>query len=40
MVGRRASAVSNHEATALFILLDAAKMPLLGMRKTSDSRIA
>jgi len=39
MVRRRASAVSNHEATALFILRDAAKPPLLRMRETSDSRI-
>jgi hypothetical protein len=29
MVRRRVSAVSNHEATALLILRDAAKTPLL-----------
>jgi hypothetical protein len=37
MVRRRVSAVSNHEATPCgFILRDAAKTPLLGMRESPE----
>jgi hypothetical protein len=36
MVRRRVSAVSNHETTTHLILRDAAKTPLLRMRKINS----